>query len=189
MLMDMANPIIRYDRLYSRNEAIILFHGSPEGAASLDTILRRLSGSKEGLEFLREGIGMPNVSCEEIGSSTFTNGVPIPQQTIKMYAVDLARVPTDESYWRAYRKFTYRLVELVNARMGNPDVYNGLPVLIEQNSAEMAALVRKLRERLKQMFQGNHYLRQQEVEIYLNGLINLVAGVEPPKFVLEVTKE
>ena len=85
--------------------------------------------------------------------------------------------------------FIFRLIELVNARMGNPNIYNGLPVMVEQNSTEITKLGIKMRERLRQKFQSNPYLRNEEVALYLNGLLSLATQVEPQKFVVEVTKE
>jgi len=184
----MTNTIIRYDRLYSRNEATILYHGPTEGATSLDNILRRLNGSKVGWGIQGQELVRPTAIEETIDLSAIPEAPLISGQTAKMYTIDLQQVLKDSVAERAYREFLFRFGEATQSQIAGVNLYNSLPVLVEAETKKEALKEwERLEEDLK-IFEGRPDLMQAEVMIYLQGLFNLAAGTQPPKYVFELTK-
>src|SRR3989338_2422834 len=185
----MTNTMIRYDRLYSRNEAIILFHGPAEEAKSLDGIIKGLSGTPVGWKIQGQELIKPTAVEESIDLQAVPCLTLMPDQTIKMYTINLERVATDELAWRAYRSFLFQFHQLVGSRINGANLYNSLPVSIQAETRELAETTGKHeRERLRG-FKDKPDLRNEEVAIYLKWLLDLAARVEPPKYVFEFTKE
>lgn len=184
----MTNAIIRYDKLYSRNEAVILFHGSAEEAQSLDGILKGLSGSKVGWKLQGQELIRPTAVEESVDSFATPDRVPMPEHIVKMYTIDSQHVPGNDAAWRAYRDFLFRFRDAAKREIEGLDIYNSLPVLVEADTPEQA--IKKWEQQKKDLarFQGKLDLRNAEVAIYLQGFFNLAAKVEPPKYVFEFTK-
>ena len=185
----MTSTIIRYDKLYSRNEAIVLFHGSAVEAQSLDGILKGLSGKPvvgwrmHGQELIR-----PTAMEASIDSHAVPDLLLTPGQATKMYTVDLERVATDAVASRAYVLFPFELREAVNSQIEGINITDMLPVLVEADTKDQAKQEWEQQKKVLLRFQRRPDLRDLEISIYLEGFFNLAAKAEPPKYVFELKK-
>ena len=184
----MGDAIIRYDRLYTRDEAIILFQGTADEAASLESALRGASNSNRGIEFLRPLPGKPNAIEDKLNFYSVSSQNLPPGQKIKMYTISLEQATTDAWAKRAYRIFLFELNEMVLEQISGVDIFNSLPVLIEADTLELAGEKWKSKKEDLKKFQGRTSLRDNEISIYLEGFQNLAENVKPPKYVFEFTK-
>lgn len=178
---------IKYDRLYSTNEFVVLFCGTGDAADSLDARIRKLNDDsfQRGTQF-KEFTTKPHVKEEATEvDGTEARGI-IGDKSLRVYTMDLSVIHRDrvelaldmlkgylEQYARQHRKTT--------------DARHNLPIHITaeiQPQAEDIAPV--VREELKRIYEGSPELRELELKHYITALRYLAAVVKPANiFVLD----
>lgn len=166
--------IIRYDRLYSTNEVVVLFCGTREGVDSLDRRIGDFNGRLRAQRHLSPAVGLIDIT-------SYLNPMPsseaLREKIVKAYRLELKLLPDKikrqietgvESELNGYRKDR------------NADLENNFPIFIEAEI--MMAAEEKLplvRDKIRRDYTGHPESRGEEINLYTFSLLYLAAEEKP----------
>lgn len=174
---------IRYDRLYSTNEFVVLFCGTGESVASLDGRIEKLNQELRSRYYLRQRLGVVDL----------TTTLSLPSQpeisegkTIKAYKLDLNSLPKNSQIGLQSR--FKKLLEGYRKEK-SIDFENNFPLFAKAEKEVVAEeYIPQRREEVKRRYEGNPLLRGEEISLYIQGLLYLAAE-EKPQNVLVFPRE
>lgn len=178
---------LRYDRLYSTNEVVILFCGSREKSQTLDNKLNDFNAyfNKRQLK------GVPQ--RQRIKPKTFTiDSIPdndfVQDRSVSVYSIDLGRLAKDGLEKHAYDILIAELDAYARKAMVGINRRRGLPLMIEASDRVIAEryLIAKNAEMQDRYFRKPK-LKNEEISIHLSALFNKFKR-NRKRFVFDVDK-
>ena len=179
--------IIRYDKVYTTSEVVLLFSGTKEVATSLEAEISRINDVLIRRKFVKNSTGP--VKEEGLDLSGIPDGNLINKKIVKAYSFRLEDIVDERQRIHAYETFQAYLDAFARRnKSGGIDIENSLPVLVTAEDDDKAqAAFFDLQCRLE-MLKDKYQERAYEISVYLQGFSNLAAGVKPPKYVFALKK-
>lgn len=175
MLMD----YLRYDRLYSKNELIVLFCGTEKKAQDLDERIIRLNVSFTRGHFNRNFPSRPEIrnACPDIG--TMVGRELLADKAIRAYSLSLEEIP-NVGKQLVYDTIISEIDKHVRMNGRTVNGMNNLPILVEaSNRLEAEEIAPRVRDLLKNKYAGKPVLQMDEIRYYLKALFFLALASRP----------